>query len=107
LLALESLVVVFEIKPIYGLPIGGVDVVENTEINPNAVGCVERLNVGFLRKVSVVGFEFEPEADEPLTGCFLLDGNFFDVRFVRRGGSGSGCLRFLRARVSRVGHSCL
>ena len=80
LLAAKTLVVVFEVKPIHGFAIAGVDVVQDTEVNPNAVTRVERVQRRFLRKVSVVGFQ--PKGDEPLASRLLLERHLFDSGVV-------------------------
>ena len=80
LLALESFILVFEVEPVHGLPIARVDVIQNTEVNPDAVARVQRVRFGFLGEVSVVGFE--TGGDEPVTGRLFFDRDFFDVHFV-------------------------
>ena len=81
LLALESFVLVFKLKPVHGLAIRSVDVVENTEVDSNAVARVKRVHVGLLGQASVVSFE--AEGDKPPAGRLLFDCDLFDVRFVR------------------------
>nr|WP_299265691.1 hypothetical protein [Halorientalis sp.] len=60
-----------EADPLHGLPITGVDAVQDAEVDAHAVARVQRVHVGFLRQVGVVGFE--AERDEPVTGRLLLD----------------------------------
>ena len=81
LLSAESFILVFEVEPIDGLAVARVDVVEDAEVDSNAVVRVERVHVGFLGDIIIVGFQ--SEGDEPLASCLLLDGDFFDVRVVR------------------------
>ena len=55
LLPPKTLVVVFEVEPIHGLPIAGVDIVEDPEVNSDAVTRVQLVHVRFLGRVFVVG----------------------------------------------------
>jgi len=48
LVSTESLVLVFEVEPVNGLAVARVDVVQDTEVNPDAIACVKRVNVWFL-----------------------------------------------------------
>jgi hypothetical protein len=75
LLTLKTLVRVFGVKLIYGLPIAGVDVVEDAEVDTDAVACINRVHVGFLGELGVVGFRFE--GDEPLAGRLSFKCGFF------------------------------
>jgi hypothetical protein len=76
LLTAKTLVVVFEVKPVHGLAVAGVDVIEDTEIDTDAVARVQRIHIGFLGQVGIVGFE--AEGDEPLSCSFFLERDFFD-----------------------------
>jgi hypothetical protein len=58
-----------------------VDVVLDTEVDPDVVARVKRVYVGLLGEGSVVGFE--SERDEPFAGCLFLEGDFFDRSVVR------------------------
>jgi hypothetical protein len=76
LFTVKTLVLVFEVEPIYGLAVASVDVVLDAKVNPNAVTCLKRVHVGFLGQVCVVGFE--AEGDEPLPSRLLLECNLLD-----------------------------
>lgn len=80
LFASESFVLVFEVKPVHSLAVAGVDVVEDAEVNPNTITRVQRVHIGLLGQVSIVGFQ--PKGDEPFAGRLLLDGDFFDGGLV-------------------------
>ena len=81
MLAAKTLVVLFEVKPVHSLPVRCVDVVLDAEVDTHTVACIQGVYVGFLGQVGVVGFQ--TEADEPLSGSFLLERDFFDVGVVR------------------------
>ena len=76
LLATEQFVVVFEVEPIHGFAVAGVDVVADTEVDTHAVARVQRVYRGFLRQVSIVGFQ--TEGDEPLASRLFPERGFFD-----------------------------
>jgi len=76
LLAAQSFVLVFEVKPIHGLPVASVDVVLNAKVDTHAIARNKRVQCGFLRNVSVVGFE--TERYEPLASPFLFERDLFD-----------------------------
>ena len=56
------------------------DVVEDAEVNPDAVTRVKRIHIGFLGQVGVV--RLQTKRDEPLAGCLLLDCDLFDCGAV-------------------------
>jgi hypothetical protein len=41
LLMPKTLVLVFEVEPVYGLPIACMDVVEDAEVDSDAVACIQ------------------------------------------------------------------
>ena len=51
----KPVVLVFEVDPLHGLPVAGVDVVEDAEVDPDAVARVKRIQWGFSDRLSSSG----------------------------------------------------